>query len=236
VSESFQFYRWDTGEVIVEAEAETLKEALEKFVSEGKNFYRASLDGARLDGARLDGARLDGARLDGASLVGASLDRARLDGASLVGASLDGARLDGARLDGARLDGASLDRARLDGASLVGARLDGARLDGARLDFIKHDLWGVLLHSKHEVSGLVTALQEGRVDGSVYEGPCACLVGTLANVRGCRHTEIPGLQPDSSRPAEIWFMGINKGDSPESNQIVKITLDWIAEFQQLVQS
>jgi hypothetical protein len=185
----FKFYRWDTGDLIAEAEAETLKAALEKLVADGKYLYRA---------------RLDGARLDGASLVGASLDGASLDGASLVGARLDG------------------------------ASLDGARLDGASLDFIKHDLWGVLLHTRNEVPGLVAALQEGRVDGSVYEGECACLVGTLANVRHCKHTEIPGLKPDSGRPSEVWFMGIAKGDTAEKNQIVKITLDWIAEFQALL--
>jgi hypothetical protein len=212
--ETFKIYRWDTGEVIAEAKAETLREALEKLVSNDTNLYRARLVGARLDGARLVGARLDGARLDGA----------RLDGASLVGASLVGARLDGASLVGVRLDG----------ASLVGVRLDGASLDGARLDFIKHDLWGVLLHARNEVPGLVAALNEGRIDGSAYEGECACLVGTIANVKHCKHTEIPGLKPDSGRPSEVWFMGIRQGDTPDNNQIVKITLDWIAEFQQLL--
>ena len=68
----------------------------------------------------------------------------------------------------------------------------------------------------------------------MYEGPCACLLGTIANVRHCKHTEIEGIHPDSSRPAEVWFMGIKPKDTAESNQIVKITLDWIAEFQALV--
>ena len=256
--EKFTIYRWDTGAEIASCEAESLKEALQQLVLCGTNLYHAQprrcqprrcrLVGARLVGASLDGASLVGARLVGASLVDASLDGARLvdaslDGASLVGASLVGARLDGASLVGARLDGASLVGASLDGARLVGARLDGARLvgaslvgaslDGARLDFIKHDLWGILLHVPNEVAGLARALQEGRVNGSVYEGDCACLVGTLANVRHCKYTELPGINPDSSRPAEIWFMGIAKGDTPETNQIVKITLGWIEEFQKL---
>jgi hypothetical protein len=203
----------------------------------------ASLDGARLDGARLDGAslvgaRLDGARLDGASLDGASLDGARLDGASLVGARLDGARLDGARLDGASLVGARLDGARLDGASLVGARLDGARLDGAslvgaRLDEralrpIRADFFDILLRARNEVPALLVALREGRIDGSTYTGACACLCGTIANVR---HVNVETLDfRDSDRPAEVWFMAINQGDTPETNTVAKITEGWIEEF------
>ncbi|HXU18946.1 MAG TPA: pentapeptide repeat-containing protein [Verrucomicrobiae bacterium] len=216
---------------------------------DGARLDGASLDGARLDGASLDGARLDGARLDGASLDCASLDGASLDGASLVGASLDGASLDGASLDGARLDcarldgaslvGARLDCARLDGASLVGARLDGAslvgaRLDGASLEFFKNDLWNVLLHVPHEIHGLALALKEGRVDGSVYQGECACLVGTIANLRGCNYSQLPDLRPDSSRPAEQWFMSIRKGDTAESSVVVKLTLEWIQDFYNLI--
>jgi hypothetical protein len=188
----------------------------------------ASLDGARLDGARLDGAslvgaRLDGARLDGASLDGASLDGARLDGASLVGARLDGARLDGASLVGARLDGARLDGARLDGASLVGARLDERALRPIRADF-----FDILLRARNEVPALLVALREGRIDGSTYTGACACLCGTIANVR---HVNVETLDfRDSDRPAEVWFMAINQGDTPETNTVAKITEGWIEEF------
>ena len=170
----------------------------------------------------LDGASLDGARLDGASLVGASLV-----GASLDGARLDGARLDGARLDGASLVGASLDGARLDGARLVGARLDGARLDGASLRSIKADFFLVLLGARAEVPALLSALREGRVDGSTYTGECACLVGTIANVR---KVAVETLERDVSRPAERWFTGIRRGDTPATNQLAKIAEGWIVEF------
>ena len=196
-----------------------LRHALEKAVQANASLDGASLDGARLDGASLDGASLVGARLVGASLVGARLDGARLDGARLDGASLDGARLDGARLDGARLDG----------ARLVGASLVGASLVGARLENIKNDFWSILLRAPAEIQGLRLALTDGRVDGSTYEGPCACLVGTIANVRHANYQEI-GIKPDSSRPAERWFMGIKKGDTPETNQISRITVEWLDKF------
>ena len=252
--------RW-SGETIATVEdTDDLREAVIRLVKQGvslndADLYRASLDGASLVGARLVGASLDraslvGARLDRARLDGASLDRARLDGASLdgaslVGASLDGASLDGASLVGARLDGASLvgarlDRARLDGASLVGARLDGASLVGAILDSaslvpIRNDMWAVLTMAPLEVPALIAALNEGRVDGSAYEGECACLVGTIANARKCSHDAIEGLEPDSSRPAECFFMGIKKGDTPETNQVSKLARDWSLEWYERMQ-
>jgi hypothetical protein len=212
---------WLDGGILFAGEFGSLKIAVEAAVSKG-----ISLNYARLDGARLDGARLDGARLDGARLVRASLDGARLDGARLVRARLDGACLDGARLVRARLDGACLDGARLDGA-----RLDGARLDGARLDPIKNDLWVVLCTSPLEVPGLRKALLDGRVNGSTYEGECACLVGTIANVKGCKFNAMPNLKPDSDRPIERFFLAIRKGDTPENSQFAKLAVEWIDEWQ-----
>ena len=68
-----------------------------------------------------------------ANLVGAYLGRANLVGANLGRANLGRAYLVGANLVGAYLGGANLGRANLDGANLVGAYLDGAYLDGANL-------------------------------------------------------------------------------------------------------
>jgi hypothetical protein len=227
---------WYTAAVLYRHEtATTIREALEMAVAAGARLDGARLDGARLDGARLDGARLDNASLIGARLVNASLDGARLDGARLDGARLDnasliGARLDGARLDGARLDGARLVNASLVNASLVNASLVNASLDRASLDGIKADIYEVLKTSPAEVDGLLAALREGRIDGSAYQGDCACLVGTLANVRGCPYNGIPGLGPDAGRPAEVWFMAIRPGHTPENNQVAAITERWIAEW------
>jgi hypothetical protein len=237
-----------------------LRHALERAVAlntklDGANLVGASLDGAKLDGARLVraslvSARLVRANLVGANLVSASLEGAKLDGARLVGANLVGARLDGARLDGANLVGANLEGASLVRASLIGARLDGARLDranlvganlvsasliGASLAVQKNDFWSILLRAPHEIAGLRLALVGGRVDGSAYEGVCACLVGTIANVRGKPYKELNGISPNSSRPAEQWFLGIKKGDTPETNQISALTVGWLDEFVGLLE-
>ena len=125
--------------------------------------------------------------------------------------------------DGADLVGANLVGANLDGATLVGANLVGANLRPIRVD-----LFDVLLRARAEVPGLLLALREGRIDGSTYTGECACLAGTIANIR---HVDVETFDfRDSVRAAEIWFMGIKKGDTPETNQISKITEGWILEF------
>jgi hypothetical protein len=173
----------------------------------------------------LEEAVASGASLDGASLVGASLVGASLDGASLVGASLVGASLRNASLDGASLDDASLV-----GASLVGASLRNASLDGASLEPIQTDFFDVLLNAVPEIPQLRAALVEGRVDGSTYEGKCACLVGTIANIRDVGYGCLDGIEPDSDRPIERFFTSITKGDTPETSQFSALAVRWIDEF------
>jgi hypothetical protein len=163
-----------------------------------------------------------------ASLRGADLYGADLRGANLFGANLYGADLRGANLFGANLYGANLYGADLRGANLFGANLRGADLYGA-----KNDLWAVLTYSRHEVPGLLEKLRAGEIDGSVYEGDCVCLVGTLANCRGVKYSQIPGLRPDADREAEKWFANIKPGDTPEKSHIAKITEEWIVEWMGL---
>ena len=131
--------------------------------------------------------------------------------------------------------GVSLSYASLVGASLVGARLDRARLDAKQLQMFRDDIWGVLSSAPAEVKGLLKALEDGKVDGSTYEGSCACLVGTIANVRGCKYDAVKGLSPNSSRPAEVWFMQIRKGDTPKTNKAAKQAHEWISQWLETMQ-
>ena len=80
------------------------------------------------------------------------------------------------------------------------------------------------------MDGLRAALIAGKVDGSTYQGACACLVGTIANVRGCDYRVLGTLAPNSNRPIERFFMNISKGDTPETNQSAKLALEWIDEW------
>ncbi len=154
-----------------------------------------------------------------------------LTGANLTCANLRGANLEGANLRSAYLRSANLRDAYLRSADLRGANLRDAYLRGAYLDPIRTDLHAVLSSAPNEVPALLVALREGRVDGSTYTGECACLVGTIANVRHCNYTEMPGLTPNSCRPAERWFLAIRKGDTPETNPVAAITEGWIKDWQ-----
>ena len=166
-----------------------------------------------------------------ADLSHANLERVDLAGANLRGANLRGANLWSANLEGANLAGANLKDADLSRANLAGAYLKGTNLSKDNLSEIKKDFYAILKNAKNEVPGLLLALQEGRIDGSVYEGDCACLVGTIANLQGCNYERIPGIVPSIDRPAERWFLAIQEGDTPDTNPISAITEEWIKEFQ-----
>ena len=186
------------------------------------------LTGADLRGADLSDADLYGANLYGANLYGANLRDADLSGANLSDADLSGANLRDANLGGADLSGAYLGDADLSGADPETLKKRGAVFDDSTDP--KLDLWSVLDLSPAEVPALRDALRAGTVNGSVYQGECACLVGTLANARGCDYSAIPGLVPNANRPAERWFLSIRPGRTPQNSSKVRRTVEWIEEW------
>lgn len=119
-------------------------------------------------------------------------------------------------------------------ANLSKANLSKADLSEADLRYIKHDIWGILLHALPEVPALRLALLEGRVDGSVYSGECACLCGTIANVRGCGFTQLAGIQPNVDSLAERFFLAIRPGDTPDESQPAALVVQWIDELTALL--
>jgi uncharacterized protein YjbI with pentapeptide repeats len=161
----------------------------------------------------------------------ANLSGANLSGANLYSANLYSANLSNADLSNADLSGANLRNADLSGANLRNADLSNANLSGANLDEIKKDFFNVLEVAKHEVLGLYDAIQLGNINGSSYEGQCACLVGTIANVRHEEYSSLGiDLRPSADRPAEKWFLAIHVGDIPQSNLVSAITAEWAREF------
>jgi hypothetical protein len=151
-------------------------------------------------------------------------------GANLRGADLRGADLRDADLRGADLFGANLGDANLGGADLRDANL-GDALNADWLDPVRKDFFAVLDTVPHEVDGLLDALRAGRVDGSTYHGDCACLVGTVANLRHVAYDAVPGLEPDSGRPIEVWFGRIRPGLTPSNSTDAAIVAGWIFEWK-----
>ncbi len=235
------------GSVIWESEKETIKEAVIEKNMRDANLRDADLRGANLYGANLRDANLYGANLRGANLYGANLRDADLRGADLrdadlYGANLRGANLYGANLYGADLRGANLRDADLYGANLRGANLRDANLRGANLwqlpkDYIyqcSRDILSIFGYLKNEVPFLKKMLVEGKVDGTQYEGDCACLLGTLANGDGgmdkiCQN--IPFYEKGTHNPGEAWFWNIREGDTPENNQFATHVLKLIEMFE-----
>jgi len=201
------------------------------------NLTRANLMGAILAGADLARADLTGAYLTSADLTGAYLASANLTDANLSGAYLTDAYLTDANLSGANLTDANLSGAYLTDANLTSANLASANLTSANLTPIRDDLFAVLSYVPGEVTALISALEAGRVNGSTYsDGECGCLVGTLAIAAGAdpknknRCELVRGLQGNSSRPIERFFLGIKRGDTPENNQFARLAHGWACEW------
>ncbi len=148
----------------------------------------------------------------------------------LRGSNLRGSNLRGSDLRGSNLRGSDLRGSDLSGSNLRGSDLSDSDLSGSDLTPIRDDLWAVLCSAPREVNFLRNSLISGKVDGSTYSGSCACLVGTIANARHTSHNNIDGLTPNSYRPAERFFLGINEGDTPETNQFSKLAVEWIDQW------
>jgi uncharacterized protein YjbI with pentapeptide repeats len=194
----------------------------------------ANLAYANLRSANLRSANLAYADLRSANLASADLSYADLSSADLRSANLRSANLSSANLSSANLAYADLAYADLRSANLRSADLAYADLSSADLSSVRNDFWDVLLRATGEIQTLKESLLEGKVNGSTYSGECACLVGTIANIRGCSYENLGTIKPDSNRPIERFFLGINTGDTPDTNQAAAIAVGWIDEFMTLL--
>lgn len=162
----------------------------------------------------------------------ANLCFADLRGADLRGADLQDANLRGADLHDADLRGADLHYADLSGATLYRADLSGAKLCAAKLSVLRRDVEHVLFANPNEALAVADALDAGRVNGSIYEGECACLIGTLLNARRAKGVPcaITDFECDASRPAEQWFKQFIPGRSSANYEPARITAQWIRDW------
>jgi uncharacterized protein YjbI with pentapeptide repeats len=194
----------------------------------------AYLSNADLRNADLSNADLSNAYLSNADLRNAYLRNADLRNAYLRNADLSNAYLSNADLSNADLRNAYLRNAYLRNAVLGGVNLEGVNLEGADLTVFKRDLFALLVVAMPEIQALRNAIVVGQIDGSTYEGECACLCGTLEKSRDPLLVKRVYDLRDSYRPIERLFGCISSGDTPETNAVSKIVLEWVDEFQALV--
>ena len=121
-------------------------------------------------------------------------------------------------------------------ANLHGADLRGANLEKLPEDYINQcsrDILFIFSCLKSEVPFLREKLIKGEIEGTQYEGDCACLIGSLANADGgiekvCE--AIPFYKKGTHNPGEAFFLNIHKGDTPENNSFAKHALKLIDMF------
>ena len=119
----------------------------------------------------------------------------------------------------------------LSDTNLESANLKSANLNNANLESAKDDFFARLSLAKTEALDLYDYLMKGKIDGSCYQGECACFCGTIAKVRGENFRILSnGLEPDPESPTERLFLSIKKGDIPQNNQISAIVANWMREF------
>jgi uncharacterized protein YjbI with pentapeptide repeats len=199
------------------AEATELGLALHNADFAGQDFGDIDLEEANLSGSSFRGSTLTDAMLCGCDLTSADFSEARISG-TFIGCDFRGADFSGATFGAAMFENCRLD--------------DGIR--AADLSLIRADLMDVLVAGGADVPGLREALVQGRIRGNLYRGECCCLMGTLANLRGVDvkddDIDMPTRRRDADSPAESWFYGIRKGDTPENNVLASLALEWIDRY------
>ncbi|WP_052496128.1 pentapeptide repeat-containing protein [Pedobacter lusitanus] len=205
------------------------------------NFSNLNLSETNLSEANLNGADLLRTNLSNANLSGAMLSCANLTDpetykkngkANFIYANLSGANLSGANLRNVDFHGANLSEANFNGANLSGALFSNAilkdtDLSSANLSEIKEDVFRLLSLTGNKIECVKTALLTGNFDEPSYIGNYSFLMDVITGARQDKHQNTPA---NIFNAAQCWLMGINKGDTPENNQIAKITIRWIDEY------
>lgn len=169
-------------------------------------------------------------RHEGDEDVRDAVDRVVRLGMSLAGLALRGCDLTAADFTAAHFTGANVEDTS-DGMLTGTDTLADASLRNTDFGAVREDLWAVLSLAPQEVPAVRAALVEGRVDGGTYYGECACLIGTIAAARGCDVYSLESLRPTPSRAIEHFFLRINRGDTPQTNSLAKLVVQWIDEWR-----
>lgn len=113
---------------------------------------------------------------------------------------------------------------------LTGVKATEKDLTAANLGTIKNDIFQLFSAAPNEVSAVLKALQDGKIDGASYTGTCACFIGTIAKTQKTSWQKISGIAPNTCRPAERWILALSEGDTPSTSPVAAITERWIHEW------
>jgi hypothetical protein len=138
-------------------------------------------------------------------------------------------------LSNSDLRGSNLSNSDLSNSDLSNSDLSNSNLRGSNLSSVRADFLSEVLNLPNELEFLRDALTNGRVNGSSYEGECACLAGTLAHAKGITNYSGGEIRngrtftADAGSPRERFFLAIKEGDTPENNDACKFALEWTNE-------
>ena len=229
------------GDVVFEYEnsENTIKKTVEAYLKKMKGEIIRHLDLSNLDlsGIEFYNTKFDNTKFDNTTFDNTKFDNTKFDNTTFYNTTFYNTKFDNTTFDNTKFDNTTFYNTKF-----YNTKFDNTTFDEETVKNIisknqqflfenaKDDFFSILLKAIPEIPGLINALKEGKINGSTYSGKCACLVGTIANVKGCAYNDITGIIPNANRPAELWFVRIMPGMTPENSAKVKLTLEWIEEF------
>jgi len=144
--------------------------------------------------------------------------------------NFDGANLYATCLHDSTFSNCSVNNTVFTKAQLEDCLFEDTDLLTANLEEIKQDLWRVLEYALPEVPGLIQAVEKGRINGQVYDGACACLVGTIANFRGQNPERLDGIETNIDSPIEMFFLNIEESNNPYNHEVSRVVHTWLKEW------
>ena len=180
------------------------------------------------------GLRLSRASFRNSKFPFADFERSDLSYADLRSADLRNANLAFADLQSADLRGAQLRNAVLRGANLHAVTIEHRFIETAFVDFVdiieRYSLW-------KDLPWLLNQLVTGQVCGSLLRGRCVGIIGMAVKCtplaepgRVFAIADAIGRPVNWSNPCEKFFLNIDLGHTPETNEFSRIATDWCRQL------
>lgn len=217
--------RTNSGQVLFThvSEKNSLKETIELFLksSRGSTLENVNLSNLDLSGVNLSNAWFRNSSFENSIFYGSEICNSRFADCSFSGSEFYNTTVYESQFTRSKFFNTKFGNLEFSSALFNNDVLRWLRENGqiAALDNYKADLWMKLIKTKAAIPALKRALCEGRIDG------------TIARTSGLAYNTISGISADCSGPAGQWLLLISVGMTPENSEVVRLTLDWIDEFE-----